>query len=36
MQAEIVKYAMLATLAAPVELQPCLEQSPEDPWGDQI
>jgi hypothetical protein len=33
MQAEIVKYAMLATLATPVELQPCLEQSREDLLG---
>jgi hypothetical protein len=29
-------YAMLATLAAPVELQPHQEQSLEDLWGDQI
>ena len=28
-------YAMLATLAAPVELQPCQEQPVADIWGDQ-
>jgi hypothetical protein len=33
---EMVKaYAMLGTLAAPMELQPCQEQPPEDLWGDQ-
>jgi hypothetical protein len=33
---EMVKaYAMLGALPAPVELQPCQEQPPEDVWGDQ-
>jgi hypothetical protein len=33
---EMVKcYAMLATLTAPVELQPYQEQPPADIWGDQ-
>jgi hypothetical protein len=36
LQAEMVKcYAMLATLAAPVESQPCQEQLPANIWGDQ-
>lgn len=36
LQAEMVKcHAMLPTLAAPVELQPCLEQLPANIWGDQ-
>jgi hypothetical protein len=36
LQTEMVKcYAMLGSLPAPVELQPCQEQSPADIWGDQ-
>jgi hypothetical protein len=36
LQAEMVKcHAMLATLALPVELQPCQDEGAEDIWGDQ-
>jgi hypothetical protein len=28
-------YAMLGTLAAPMEFQPCQEQPPANIWGDQ-
>jgi hypothetical protein len=36
LQDQMVKaYALLGTLAARVELQPCQEQPPADIWGDQ-